>query len=79
MSDIAESLLAQYYGFSGESKAEKFLSIHECAKNAENDADKLNGQQSTIDTNDDDMSKETKVQVRMLTLLLNLHLNLHAK
>lgn len=64
MSDLTENLLAQYYGFSAEPKIEKFLSIHECASNAENDADKLIGNQSTIDTNGDDTSKETKVQVR---------------
>ncbi|RLU25903.1 hypothetical protein DMN91_002065 [Ooceraea biroi] len=62
MSDIADALLAQYYGFSKNSKPEKFLSIHECVSHAENDVHKLVGEQSTADTNDDDTSKETELQ-----------------
>ncbi|XP_014480404.1 PREDICTED: chaoptin-like [Dinoponera quadriceps] len=58
MSDLTKDLLAQYYGFSAEPQVEKFLSIHGCISNAENDADKLIDNQSTIDTNDDDTSKE---------------------
>lgn len=64
MSDITENLLANYYGFSAEPQVEKFLSIHECASNEENNVDKLIGNQSTVDTNDDDTSKETEIQVQ---------------
>ncbi|XP_025987312.1 leucine-rich repeat-containing protein 27 isoform X2 [Solenopsis invicta] len=60
--DIAENLLVQYYGFSEGSKVEKFPSIHDCAVSVENDSDKLIGEQSTVDTNNDDISRETEVQ-----------------
>ncbi|XP_071627963.1 uncharacterized protein [Temnothorax longispinosus] len=60
--DIAESLLAQYYGIFEGPKAEKFLSIQECVGSVENDSDKLIGEQSTVETNDDDTSRETGVQ-----------------
>lgn len=66
MSDIAENLLAQYYGLSKKSETEKFLSIHECVSNVENNAEKLIGEQSTVDTDDNDTSRETEVQVRSL-------------
>ncbi|XP_011641791.1 cyclic GMP-binding protein C-like [Pogonomyrmex barbatus] len=62
MSDIAENLLDQYYGISKDSKAEKLLSIQECVGNIENNQDKLNGEQSTLDTNGNDTSSETEVQ-----------------
>ncbi|XP_050449037.1 leucine-rich repeat and death domain-containing protein 1-like isoform X2 [Cataglyphis hispanica] len=63
MSDIAENLLIQYYGLSTKSETEKFLSIHECVSNVENDVEKLIGEQSTVDTaNDNDTSKETEEQ-----------------
>ncbi|CAL1673888.1 unnamed protein product [Lasius platythorax] len=62
MSDIAENLLAQYYGLSKKSETEKFLSIHECVSNVENNAEKLIGEQSTVDTDDNDTSRETEVQ-----------------
>lgn len=62
MSDIAESLLVQYYGFPEKSETGKFLSIHECASSTENDADKLIEEQSTIDTNGDNTSREMEVQ-----------------
>lgn len=62
--NIAESLLAQYYGISESPKVEKFQSIQECVGSVENDSDKLIGEQSTVETNDDDTSKETGVQVR---------------
>ncbi|KAL6446383.1 hypothetical protein ACFW04_001160 [Cataglyphis niger] len=63
MSDIAENLLTQYYGLSTKSETEKFLSIHECVSNVENDVEKLIGEQSTVDTaNDNDTSKETEEQ-----------------
>ncbi|XP_072759607.1 uncharacterized protein [Anoplolepis gracilipes] len=61
MSDIAENLLTQYYGLSQKSETEKCLSIHECASN-ENDIEKLIDEQSTVDTTDNDTSKETEVQ-----------------
>ncbi|XP_070154491.1 leucine-rich repeat-containing protein 27 isoform X2 [Polyergus mexicanus] len=62
MSDIAENLLAQYYGLSKKSETEKFISIHECMSNVEN-VDKLIGEQSTVDTaNDNDTSRETEEQ-----------------
>ncbi|XP_018351200.1 PREDICTED: leucine-rich repeat-containing protein 27-like isoform X1 [Trachymyrmex septentrionalis] len=60
--DIAVSLLAQYYGISEESEIKKCPSIQECVGSIENDSDKLIGEQSTVDTNDDDTSKETEVQ-----------------
>ncbi|KYN28543.1 PREDICTED: leucine-rich repeat-containing protein 27-like [Trachymyrmex cornetzi] len=60
--DIAVSLLAQYYGISEESETKKFPSIQECVSSIENDSDKLVGEQSTVDTNGDDTSKETEVQ-----------------
>lgn len=64
MSDIAENLLTQYYGLSKKSETEKFLSIHECMSNVENDVEKLIGEQSTVDTaNDNDTSRETEEQV----------------
>lgn len=63
--DIAESLLAQYYGISEGRKAEKFPSIQECVGSIENDPDKLIGEQSTVDTNGDDASKETEMQVQI--------------
>ncbi|XP_011699530.1 PREDICTED: E3 ubiquitin-protein ligase LRSAM1-like [Wasmannia auropunctata] len=59
--NIAESLLAQYYGIFENSKTEKCPSIRECVGSVENDSDKLI-EQSTVDTNDDDTSKETEVQ-----------------
>lgn len=62
MSDIAENLLAQYYGLPKKSKTEKFLSIHENVNNTENDIEKLIGEQSIVDTNDNDTSEETEVQ-----------------
>lgn len=64
MSDIAENLLTQYYGLSKKSETETFLSIHECVSNAENNVEKLIGEQSTVDTDDNDTSKGTEVQVR---------------
>jgi len=63
--DIAENLLAQYYGISEGSKAKNFPSIQEYVASVENDSDKLI-EQSTVDTNDDDTSRETEVQVRIL-------------
>ncbi|XP_028045310.1 leucine-rich repeat protein SHOC-2 isoform X2 [Monomorium pharaonis] len=60
--DIAKTLLVQYYGISNGTKAEKFPSIQECAGSVENESDKLIGEQSTLDTNDDDMSRETEEQ-----------------
>ncbi|XP_077273194.1 uncharacterized protein LOC143903463 isoform X1 [Temnothorax americanus] len=60
--DIAESLLAQYYGIFEGPKAEKFPSIQECVGSVENDSNKLIGEQSTVETNDDDTSRETGVQ-----------------
>ncbi|KAG5317535.1 LRC27 protein, partial [Pseudoatta argentina] len=60
--DIVVSLLAQYYGISEESETKKFPSIQECVGSIENDSDKLIGEQSTVDTNGDDTSKETEVQ-----------------
>lgn len=63
MSDIARVLLAKYYGFSKTPGTDKFLSIHECMNSAKNDVQKLTGEQSTVDTNDDDTSKETEIQV----------------
>ncbi|KYM88780.1 Leucine-rich repeat-containing protein 27 [Atta colombica] len=60
--DIAVSLLAQYYGISEESETKKFPSIQECVSSIENDSDKLIDEQSTVDTNGDDTSKETEVQ-----------------
>ncbi|EFN71211.1 Leucine-rich repeat-containing protein 27 [Camponotus floridanus] len=61
MSDITENLLAQYYGLSKKSETEKFVSIHDCVNNAGN-IEKLIGEQSTVDTNDNDTSGETEVQ-----------------
>lgn len=64
MSDIAENLLAQYYGLCKKSETEKFISIHECMSNVEDDVEKLIGEQSTVDTaNDNDTSRETEEQV----------------
>ncbi|KYM99101.1 PREDICTED: uncharacterized protein LOC108777033 [Cyphomyrmex costatus] len=60
--DIAANLLAQYYAISEESKTKKFPSILECMGSIENNSDKLIGEQSTVDTNGDDTSKETEVQ-----------------
>lgn len=65
MSDIVENLLAQYYGLSKKSETEKFLSIHESVNNTENDVEKLIGEQSTVDTNDNDTSGEMEVQVQV--------------
>ncbi|XP_029666144.1 cyclic GMP-binding protein C-like [Formica exsecta] len=63
MSDIAENLLAQYYGLCKKSETEKFISIHECMSNVEDDVEKLIGEQSTVDTaNDNDTSRETEEQ-----------------
>jgi len=67
--DIAVSLLAQYYGISEESETKKFPSIQECVGSIENDSDKLIDEQSTVDTNGDDTSKETEVQVQILIQL----------
>jgi len=69
--DIAVSLLAQYYGISEESEIKKCPSIQECVGSIENDSDKLIGEQSTVDTNDDDTSKETEVQVRIFFIIIN--------
>lgn len=69
MSDIAENLLAQYYGLSKKSETEKFVSIHDCVNNAENDIEKLIGEQSTVDTNDNDTSGETEMQVQVRNLI----------
>lgn len=68
MSDIAENLLAQYYGLSKKSETEKFVSIHDCVNNAEN-IEKLIGEQSTVDTNDNDTSGETEMQVQVRNLI----------
>lgn len=65
--DITASLLAQYYGISEEPELNKFPSI-QCIGSIENDSDKLIGEQSTVDTNGDDTSKETEMQVRILIL-----------
>ncbi|KYQ48348.1 Leucine-rich repeat-containing protein 27 [Trachymyrmex zeteki] len=59
--DITASLLAQYYGISEEPELNKFPSI-QCIGSIENDSDKLIGEQSTVDTNGDDTSKETEMQ-----------------
>ncbi|XP_011871282.1 PREDICTED: uncharacterized protein LOC105563902 isoform X2 [Vollenhovia emeryi] len=60
--DIAGSLLAQYYGIFDGPRTEKFPSIQECVGSVEHDSDKLINEQSTVETNDDDTSRETGVQ-----------------
>ncbi|KAG7200767.1 hypothetical protein KM043_001313 [Ampulex compressa] len=60
MSDIARTLLVEYYGFGEKSKDKNFLSIHECIDDAQNLPHKSIVENSSLDAKENSTSTEKK-------------------
>lgn len=63
MSDIADNLLAQYYGIFDKQKSEKSLSIHECISETTHGTSELTENRLSVDARNDDIPEDTETQV----------------
>lgn len=71
MSDLAKSLLSQYYGLNSESTNRTFVSIHKSIENAKTEEEKQFTEQTSVTTNEENIVSEDEYQV--LRIYYNKH------